>query len=585
MTLRLAEVRGADATLRDLQVRRLQAQDAVADLSAVQRQNDGTLAEIRKTRSEVEGQQRQMQEREEEMAERERLVRQRHEQIEEEETRVHQARAASSAATAKDKQVFAEASEQIQKRMQQLADEAAEVEAVSKALDVRDQELAATFARIEAKERALAQAHSNHSLGSLGVVYPAAPPAAASSHAHHTSPSVYLTGVSHSPSQSHSLTQASQPHSSNSWRVSADNTHHSAHRALRMQEEPAVHHPRGASATTPVVRESSRPLSLSAIGGAAPSGAGAGYPSVYTPYGRRGGDGDGEGYWVGAHDAVYAASPAPNYDEHSAGAASHVLLAGEETHLTPQHHAAHAAQSRGAWDIHPEAKRHLAARALESRAVFAPRHSHASDGRDARDDRDGRANSPHARRDGTADSPHRAHASPMHYKELREESQREKARRESGEEHRRISRGAHASHSALELCDDREPREARGARESSPRQVVDRHIRQELAAVEDRAAEVHKLHLQVLSPAPECEALFAPCSYPCPSLCVCVIYMCMYIYIHIYVYIYIYICVCVCVCVLCVCVCVCVCIYMYMYVCMYVYIQIFMYICLLASAL
>ena len=124
--------------------------------SALQRGQDETLAEISQRRRELGAYEAQLEQRERACGEREARLEVREDRVEEDEARVREERAAAEAAAQKDRDIFEEASQQITRRMHELSQQASDVEATSKALDLRDKELAATFARVEAKERALA---------------------------------------------------------------------------------------------------------------------------------------------------------------------------------------------------------------------------------------------------------------------------------------------------------------------------------------------------------------------------------------------------------------------------------------------
>jgi hypothetical protein len=156
ISVRLREVRDGEEALGIMEVRRMQLQAAITDLSAKQREEENAEAARRRARLDLEGLQREVTLREEGLREREERLRQRTEELREEEARMHELRASAALAAAKDKEVFEEAKEEMSRRMAELASHASDLEAQSKALHVREKEFAATFARVEAKERALA---------------------------------------------------------------------------------------------------------------------------------------------------------------------------------------------------------------------------------------------------------------------------------------------------------------------------------------------------------------------------------------------------------------------------------------------
>lgn len=163
ISVRLREVRDGEEALGIMEVRRMQLQAAITDLSAKQREEENAEAARRRARLDLEGLQREVTLREEGLREREERLRQRTEELREEEARMHELRASAALAAAKDKEVFEEAKEEMSRRMAELASHASDLEAQSKALHVREKEFAATFARVEAKERALA-VQANHRL-------------------------------------------------------------------------------------------------------------------------------------------------------------------------------------------------------------------------------------------------------------------------------------------------------------------------------------------------------------------------------------------------------------------------------------
>ena len=112
LALRVSEMREAESTMQQLDVRRHQAQQAIAKLSDIQRQQDATLAqtharqrEVLMCQREVEEREQRLEEREEQLAHAQVLVSRRQQELSEEEARIHQLRAAADVASIKDKQV------------------------------------------------------------------------------------------------------------------------------------------------------------------------------------------------------------------------------------------------------------------------------------------------------------------------------------------------------------------------------------------------------------------------------------------------------------------------------------------------
>ena len=112
LALRASEMRDAESTMQQLDVRRHQAQQAIAKLSDIQRQQDATLAqtharlrEVQMCQCQVEEREQRLEEREEQLAHAQVLVSRRQQELSEEEARIHQLRAAADVASIKDKQV------------------------------------------------------------------------------------------------------------------------------------------------------------------------------------------------------------------------------------------------------------------------------------------------------------------------------------------------------------------------------------------------------------------------------------------------------------------------------------------------
>lgn len=120
LAMRASEIRDAEGTLKQLDVRRQQAQEAIGKLSDMQRQQDASLAQTRARQREIEmwqrqleDRERQLEEREEQVAHTEALFSRRQQDLAEDEARIHQLRAAADVASAKDKQVSKEVSKDI----------------------------------------------------------------------------------------------------------------------------------------------------------------------------------------------------------------------------------------------------------------------------------------------------------------------------------------------------------------------------------------------------------------------------------------------------------------------------------------
>jgi len=105
LALRASEMRDAESTMQQLDVRRHQAQHAIAKLSDIQRQQDATLAQTHARQREVQMCARQVEEREQRLEEGEKQLARRQEELIQEEARIHQLRAAADVASIKDKQV------------------------------------------------------------------------------------------------------------------------------------------------------------------------------------------------------------------------------------------------------------------------------------------------------------------------------------------------------------------------------------------------------------------------------------------------------------------------------------------------
>jgi hypothetical protein len=207
----MQQVQQASATLGELETRRAQVRDAIAHLASLQLAQDETLAEIGRRESEVEGREARLVERERACDEQEVRVQRRLDMVEEEQDRLRQDRAAADLASQKDKDIFAEASQQITRRMQELAQQASEVEATSRALHVRDEELAATLARVHAKERALDADVAQQASASLA----APPPSYLASSPHVSSHAIrrlHASSAGDAASMRAGREQASPPH-------------------------------------------------------------------------------------------------------------------------------------------------------------------------------------------------------------------------------------------------------------------------------------------------------------------------------------------------------------------------------------